>query len=244
MPMSYDEILDVLTSLTHGSQQKEYSQPSEEFYQWPYAPPQPGPQSSQTNSGTSMDNDQIVQLLTSLTHEAENQANKMDELEKQVGQIVEFMAQIQEQSEFSNANMVNSMEDFEITGSITLGSAMEVGVEPRASKQIQGEDEQLLIERDEEDTTTARVLPLPQPPRVPMPSNSGKLVPNSILSYPIPPNVLFPRRFFIPKEEESEKDIVEALPKVQSDIPILGTPKQVPDYVEIPEENCTPRRRI
>ncbi|RXH93539.1 hypothetical protein DVH24_014115 [Malus domestica] len=78
MPMSYDEILDVLTSLTQGSQQEECSQPSEEFYQWPYAPPQ----SSQTNSGTSMDNDQIVQLLTSLTHEAENQANKMDELEK------------------------------------------------------------------------------------------------------------------------------------------------------------------
>ncbi|XP_070677839.1 uncharacterized protein [Malus domestica] len=241
MPMSYDEILDVLTSLTQGSQQEECSQPSEEFYQWPYVPPQ----SSQTNSGTSMDNDQIVQLLTSLTHEGENQANKMDELEKHVGQIVEFMAQIQEQSEFSNANIVSSMEDFEITKAITLGSAMEVGAEPRASKQSQEEDEHLLIEEEEEDTPTARVeQPLPQPPRVPMPSNSGKLVTNSILSFPIPPNVPFPRRFFIPKEEESEKDIVEALPKVQSDIPILGTPKQVPDCVEIPEENCTPRRRI
>ncbi|KAM2086737.1 hypothetical protein ACFX1R_024242 [Malus domestica] len=185
------------------------------------------------------------ELLTSLTHEGENQANKMDELEKHVGQIVEFMAQIQEQSEFSNANIVNSMEDFEITKAITLGSAMEVGAEPRASKQSQEEDEHLLIEEKEEDTPTARVeQPLPQPPRVPMPSNSGKLVPNSILSFPIPPNVPFPRRFFIPKEEESEKDIVEALPKVQSDIPILGTPKQVPDCVEIPEENCTPRRRI
>ncbi|CAN6712700.1 unnamed protein product [Malus baccata var. baccata] len=237
--------LSLILGTREGSQQEEYSQPSEEFYQWPYAQPQPRPQSSQTNSGTSMDNDQIVQLLTPLTHEAENQANKMDELEKQVGQIVEFMAQIQEQSEFSNANIVNSMEDFEITGAITLGSAMEVGVEPRASKQIQGEDEQLLIEGDEEDTPTTRVeQPLPQPPRVPMPSNSGKLVPNSILSYPIPPNVPFPRRFLIPKEEGSEKDIMEALPKVQSDIPILGTPKQVSDCVEIPEENCTPRRRI
>ncbi|KAM1224985.1 hypothetical protein ACFX2G_044759 [Malus domestica] len=245
MPMSYDEILDVLTFLTQGSQQEEYSQPSEEFYQWPYAPPQPRPQSSQTNSGTLMDNDQIVQLLTSLTHEAENQANKMDELEKQVGQIVEFMAQIQEQSEFSNANIVNSMEDFEITGAITLGSAMEVGVEPRASKQIQGEDEQLLIEGDEEDTPTARVeQPLPQPPRVPMPSNSGKLVPNSILSNPIPPNVPFPRMFLIPKQEEREKDIVEALPKVQNDIPILGATKQVLDCVELFKGLCTPRRMI
>ncbi|KAM1000297.1 hypothetical protein COP2_007220 [Malus domestica] len=245
MPMSYDEILDVLTFLTQGSQQEEYSQPSEEFYQWPYAPPQPRPQSSQTNSGTLMDNDQIVQLLTSLTHEAENQANKMDKLEKQVGQIVEFMAQIQEQSEFSNANIVNSMEDFEITGAITLGSAMEVGVEPMASKQIQGEDEHLLIEGDEEDTPTARVeQPLPQPPRVPMPSNSGKLVPNSILSNPIPPNVPFPRRFLIPKQEEREKDIVEALPKVQNDILILGATKQVLDCVELFKGLCTPRRMI
>ncbi|KAM2391554.1 hypothetical protein ACFX1X_035156 [Malus domestica] len=175
----------------------------------------------------------------------QNQAKKMDELEKQVGQIVEFMAQIQEQSEFSNANIVNSMEDFEITEAITLGSAMEVGAEPRASKQSQEEDKHLLIEEEKEDTPTARVeQPLLQPPRVPMPSNSGKVVPNSIASYPIPPDVPFPRRFLIPKEEESEKDIVEALPKVQSDIALLGTPKQVPDCVEFPEANCTPRRRI
>ncbi|KAM1044279.1 hypothetical protein ACFX2A_036238 [Malus domestica] len=250
--IDYNQILNELNSLVQGSQnqakeaqQDAYWQPYEEFYTTPLQPPPPPPQQIQSNSSTSMDNDQIVQLLTSLTHEGENQANKMDELEKHVGQIVEFMAQIQEQSEFSNANIVSSMEDFEITKAITLGSAMEVGAEPRASKQSQEEDEHLLIEEEEEDTPTARVeQPLPQPPRVPMPSNSGKLVPNSILSYPIPPNVPFPRRFLIPKEEESDKDIVEALPKVQSDIPILGTPKQVPDCVEIPEENCTPRRRI
>ncbi|KAM1298129.1 hypothetical protein EV1_024603 [Malus domestica] len=250
--IDYNQILNELNSLVQGSQnqakeaqQDAYWQPYEEFYTTPLQPPPPPPQQIQSNSSTSMDNDQIVQLLTSLTHEGENQANKMDELEKHVGQIVEFMAQIQEQSEFSNANIVSSMEDFEITKAITLGSAMEVGAEPRASKQSQEEDEHLLIEEEEEDTPTARVeQPLPQPHRVPMPSNSVKLVPNSILSFPIPPNVPFPRRFFIPKEEESEKDIVEALPKVQSDIPILGTPKQVPDCVEIPEENCTPRRRI
>ncbi|KAM1185241.1 hypothetical protein ACFX2G_014869 [Malus domestica] len=250
--IDYNQILNELNSLVQGSQnqakeaqQDAYWQPYEEFYTTPMQPPPPPQQQIQSNSSTSMDNDQIVQLLTYLTHEAENQANKMDELEKHVGQIVEFMAQIQEQSEFSNANIVNSMEDFEITKAITLGSAMEVGAEPRASKQSQEEDEHLLIVEEEEDTPTARVeQPLPQPPRVPMPSNSGKLVPNSILSYPIPPNVPFPRRFLISKEEESEKDIVEALPKVQNDIPILGIPKQVPDCVEIPEENCTPRRRI
>ncbi|KAM1709603.1 hypothetical protein ACFX1T_000084 [Malus domestica] len=229
--IDYNQILEELISLAQGSQnqakeaqQGEYWQPYEGFYTTPYAPPQPPPQSSQTSSGTSLDNDTLLKLLTNLSQGQENQAKKMDELEKQVGQIVEFMAQIQEQSEFSNANIVNSMEDFEITEAITLGSTMEVGTEPRVSKQSQKEDEHLLIEEEEEDTPTARVeQPLPQPPRVHMSSNSGKVVPNSIASYPIPPNVPFPRRFLIPKEEESEKDIVEALPKVQSDIPLLGT---------------------
>ncbi|KAM2301642.1 hypothetical protein FF1_032372 [Malus domestica] len=257
--IDYNQILNELNSLLQGSQnqakedqQGGYWQQEEEFYHLPYELSHPSQQFAQFNSGTSLDNDMFNKLLTSLYQEVENrnkempiQTKKTGELEKHIGQIMEFMAQIQEQSEVSNSTIEKSKEDFEIHDAITLGSAMEVGAKPRASKQSQEEDEHLLIEEEEEDTPTARVeQPLPQPPRVPMPSNSGKLVPNSILSYPIPPNVPFPRRFLIPKEEESEKDIVEALPKVQSDIPILGTPKQVPDCVEIPEENCTPRRRI
>ena len=77
-----------------------------------------------------------------------------------------------------------------------------------------------------------------------MPSNSGEEVLSSIHSNPIPPNVPFPHRFLIPNIKESEKDIVEALPEVQSEIPILSVPNQVPDCVELFEESCTPRRRI
>ncbi|KAM1515792.1 hypothetical protein ACFX10_014857 [Malus domestica] len=71
MPMSYDEILDVLTSLTKGSQQEEYLPPSDEFYHWPYEPSQPPQQSAQFNSGTSLDNDMFNKLLTSLNQEVE-----------------------------------------------------------------------------------------------------------------------------------------------------------------------------
>ena len=245
MPMSYDEILDVLTSFTQGSQREAYSQPSEEFYQWPYAPSQPPPQSSQTNLGTSMDNDQIVQLLTSLTQEAENQDQRMSELKNQMGEIMEFMAQIQEQSERSNSTIENSKEDFEIHEAITLGSAMEVGADLKTSKPCQNMDEQLLLEEEEDAKATAREEhPLPQPPKDPTPSNSSKVVPNSIHSNIIPPNVPFPGRFLIPKEEESEKDSVEAFPKVQSTIPILGATNQIPECVEFLEENCTSRRMI
>ncbi|KAM1262750.1 hypothetical protein ACFX2G_028452 [Malus domestica] len=91
---------------------------------------------------------------------------------------------------------------------------------------------------------TLAPLPLPQPPNALPLSNTGKLGPIFVNSNPIPPNVPFPRRFFIPKQEESEKDIVEALPKVQNDIPILGATKQVLDCVELFKGLCTPRRMI
>ncbi|KAM0971490.1 hypothetical protein ACFX2A_019742 [Malus domestica] len=133
------------------------------------------------------------------------QTKKTGELEKHIGQIMEFMAQIQEQ---------------------------EV-------------DEELLIEEEEEDIHTARVdQPLPHPPKPSNPPTTSKDVPISFHSNVIPPNVPFPSRFLIPKQEESEKDIVEALPKVQQDIPILGATKQVLDRVEYFKGLCFPRRMI
>ncbi|KAM2441950.1 hypothetical protein PS1_023106 [Malus domestica] len=125
---------------------------------------------------------------------------------------MEFMAQIQEQSELSNSTIENLKENFEIHDAITLESGIEVGTSPKTSKPIQNMDEQLLFEEEEDDKATTREEP------------------------PLP--------FFIPKQEESEKDIVEALSKVQSDIPILGTPNQVPDCVEVFKEPCSPRRMI
>ena len=68
-------------------------------------------------------------------------------------------------------------------------------------------------------------------------SNSGEEVPISIHSNIFPPNVLFPCRILIPNFEETEKDVVEVLPEIQGDIPILGAPKQVP-------EPCAPRKMI
>ena len=249
------------------AQHQGYWQPYEEFYSRPMQPPQPQIQFAQSNSGSTIDYDQILNELNSLvqgslTQEAENQtkrmknqAKKMDELEKQVGQIMEFMAQIQEQSELSNSTIENLKENFEIHDAITLESGMEGGTSPKTSKPSQNMDEQLLFEEEEDDKATAREepplpqptlapLPLPQPPNAPPLSNTGKLGPIFVNSNPIPPNVPFPRRFFIPKQEESEKDIVAAFPKVHNDTPILGATNQVLDCVEMFKGLCTPRRMI
>ncbi|KAM2147008.1 hypothetical protein ACFX1Q_003803 [Malus domestica] len=125
-------------------QQDGYWQQEEEFYSRPIQPPQ---QYAQFNSGTSLDNDMFNKLLTSLNQEVENrntevqnQAKKTGELEKQIGQIMEFTAQIQEQSELSNSTIENLKDDFEIHNAITLGSAMEVGGEPKTSKPSQNMD--------------------------------------------------------------------------------------------------------
>ncbi|KAM1757638.1 hypothetical protein ACFX11_006872 [Malus domestica] len=149
------------------------------------------------------------------------------------------MGQIQEQSKLSSSTIVNSMRDFEIADAITLGSGMEVGAEPKMSKHSLEMDKELLSEEEEEDLATASFeKALPQHPIIsnpidaatlaPLPSNSSKVVLNSILSNLSPPNVPFPRRFMQSKKEESEKDILEAFQKLQVNIPILGTIKLVP----------------
>ncbi|KAM1225214.1 hypothetical protein ACFX2G_044963 [Malus domestica] len=227
MPMNYNEILEGLISVAQGLQKEEQLPPSEEFYQWPYEPSQPPQQSTQFNLGTSLDNDTLNKLLTSLNQGVENQNQEMqdqvkrvDELEMQVGQIVEFMAQIRDQSD---------MKDEAV---------------PEPSKHSPNMDELLLQAEEEEDDLGSLEEFLLQAPQIPMSSNSGDEVLNSLHSNIIPPNVLCPCRFFIPNIKESEKDIVEALPKVQSDIPILGAPKQVPDGIETFKEPCTPRKGI
>ncbi|KAM1925350.1 hypothetical protein ACFX13_032637 [Malus domestica] len=232
--INYNQILNELNCLVQGSQnqakeaqQDAYWQPYEEFYTTPIQPPQHPPQQFQSNQSTSLDNDTLNKLLTSLNQGVENQNQEMqnrvkivDELDMQVGQIVELMAQIRDQSD---------MKDEAI---------------PEPSKHCPNMDELLLQAEEEEDDLGSLEEFLLQAPQIPMSSNSGEEVLNSLHSNIIPPNVLFPCRFFIPNIKESEKDIVEALPKVQSDIPILGAPKQVPDGIETFKEPCTPRKGI
>ncbi|KAM1583223.1 hypothetical protein ACFX10_030864 [Malus domestica] len=146
----------------------------------------------------------------------QNQAKKTGELEKQIGQIMKFMAQIQEQSELSNSTIENLKEDFEIHDALTLGSAMKVGGEPKISKPSQNMDEQLLLEEEENNKATIREEPpLPQPHMPSMPSTTTKVSLNSICPDPVSPNVLIPCRIMQSKEEKGEKGIFETFPKNQ-----------------------------
>ncbi|KAM1631513.1 hypothetical protein ACFX2K_019520 [Malus domestica] len=84
---------------------------------------------------------------------------------------------------------------------------------------------------------------LPQPPKDPKPSNSGKVVPNLTHFNPIPPNAPFLRRFMQAKNEDDEKDILETFRKVHVNIPLLNAIKQIPKYAKFLKKLCTTRKR-
>ncbi|CAN6716349.1 unnamed protein product [Malus baccata var. baccata] len=228
-----------------GQQQSTFRQQPLGFYQKLFATTQPKAQPTQTNSGSSIDNDQIFQLLTSMAQGMQNRDKMMDELEKQVGQIAEFMGQFREQGKLPSSTVVNPRGGVETAKAVTLRSGKEVGTEPQPSKSAPKEDEKLQIEEENQAKATARVeTPLPQPPK---PSNSatiGKEGPIQVNSNVIPPDVPFPSRFLQAKNEEEEKDVLETFRKVHVNIPLLDAIKQIPKYAKFLKKLCTTRKRI
>ncbi|CAN6579371.1 unnamed protein product [Malus baccata var. baccata] len=230
-----------------GQQQSGFRQQPPGFYQKPFAPTQPQAQPAQ-KSGTSIDNDQILNLLTSMAHSMQTRDKKVDELEKQVGQIVEFMGQFREQGKLPSSTVVNPNGGFESAKAITLRSGKQVGSDPQPSKSRSNEVEELIIEEEEQGKATARVdTPIPQALSGPKLSNSskeGKNVSNSVPTNVFPSNAPFPNKFKQAKKEEAEKDILETFRKVQVNIPLLDAIKQVPRYAKFLKELCTTRKRI
>ncbi|CAN6710901.1 unnamed protein product [Malus baccata var. baccata] len=157
-------------------------------------------------------------------------------MEKQIGQIAEFVKQFKEQYKLPSSTVVNQNEGFEFAKAMSLRSGKQVGSDPQPSNSRSNEVEELIIEDEEQSTLTARVeTPLSKASKAPKPSNSankGKEVPILINTNVVPPNVPFPRRFMQSKKEEAEKDILETFRKVQVNIPLLDAIKQVPRYAK------------
>ncbi|CAN6580904.1 unnamed protein product [Malus baccata var. baccata] len=170
---------------------------------------------------------------------------RMDELEKQVGQIAEFMGQFREQGKLPSSIVVNPKGGFETAKAITLRSGKEVGTEPTPSKSAPKEDEKFQIEEEEQAKATARIeQSLPHPPNASNPSTIGKKGSIPINSNVIPPDVPFPSRFLQAKNEEEEKDVLETFRKVHVNIPLLDAIKQIPKYAKFLKKLCTTRKRI
>ncbi|CAN6716289.1 unnamed protein product [Malus baccata var. baccata] len=224
------------------------------FFPKTYGPPQNQAQSDPSASGTSLDNDALLKILTKLSNGQEDQAKAMqnqdkmvDQLEKQIGQIAEFVGKFRDPGQLPSSTIPNPKGGFESAKAITLRSGKEVGAGP-TSKTGHNEDEILQMEEEESRLPTAKVVPpLPQAPSIPnLPnlSHKGKNVSNSVHTNVFPSNVPFPSRFMQTKKEEAEKDILETFRKVQVNIPLLDAIKQVPRYAKFLKELCTTRKRM
>ncbi|KAM1376172.1 hypothetical protein ACFX2F_037941 [Malus domestica] len=222
------------------------------FYTKPFVPNQNQVQTAPPTSGTSLDNDQVVKLLTTLTQEVQTQNKerqiqdkRVDNLEKQMGQIAEFMGQIREQGRLPSSTVVNPKGGFETAKAIMLRSGKQVGADSNISKSSQDEEDKLMQEEAQRAKPTAKDdQSMPPPSNPPKSSSTTKVSPNSTFSSSIPLNVPFPGRFRQSKKEEAEKDILETFRKVQVNIPLLDAIKQVPRYAKFLKELCTTRRRI
>ncbi|KAM1578698.1 hypothetical protein PS2_040320 [Malus domestica] len=130
-------------------QQSAFRQQPPGFYQRPYAPAQPPTQPAQNNSGSSFDNAQVIQLLTTLAKgqenqakdmhnyakEVQNQAQEVTELKRQMRQMAEFMGQFSRQlGKLPSSTDVNPKGGFESAKAITLRSGKEARSDPSPSK--------------------------------------------------------------------------------------------------------------
>ncbi|CAN6576790.1 unnamed protein product [Malus baccata var. baccata] len=225
------------------------------FFPKTYGPPQNQAQSGPSASGTSLDNDALLKILTKLSNGQEDQAKAMqnqdkrvDQLEKQIGQIAEFVGKFQDPGQLPSSTIQNPKGGFESAKAILLRSGKEIGAGSTPSQTSPKSDVNVLIEDEESSMPTAKVVPpLPQVPKAPNLSNSankGKNVSNSVHTNVFPSNVPFPSRFMQTKKEEAEKDILETFRKVQVNIPLLDAIKQVPRYAKFLKEFCTTRKRM
>ncbi|CAN6583791.1 unnamed protein product [Malus baccata var. baccata] len=225
------------------------------FFPKTYGPSQNQAQSGPNASGTSLDNDALLKILTKLSNGQEDQAKAMqiqdkrvDQLEKQIGQIAEFVGQFREQGKLPSSTIANPKGGFETANAIMLRSGKEVGAGSTPPKTGHNEDEILQMEEKESKQPTARVVPpLPQVSNAPKPSNlsnKGKNVLNSSPTNHFPFNVPFPSRFLQSKNEEEEKDVLETFRKVQVNIPLLDAIKQIPKYAKCLKKLCTTKKRF
>ncbi|CAN6687767.1 unnamed protein product [Malus baccata var. baccata] len=222
------------------------------FFPKTYGTPQNQAQSGPSASGTSLDNDALLKILTKLSNGQKDQAKAMqnqdkrvDQLEKQIGQIAEFVGKFRDPGQLPSSTIPNPNGGFESAKAILLRSGKEIGAGFTPSRTGPKSDVHVLIEEEESSMPTAKVEPqVPKAPNLSNSANKGKNVSNSVHTNVFPSNVPFPSRFMQTKKEEAEKDILETFRKVQVNIPLLDAIKQVPRYAKFMKELCTTRKRM
>ncbi|XP_062010355.1 uncharacterized protein LOC133726754 [Rosa rugosa] len=225
-----------------------FQQRPQGFYQKPQ-PPNPTPFNSNFNSNaSSSSNDELIRTLTKSTqaliagqtHHG-NQINAIstdvNEMKKQMSQVVEFMGKFHEQGKLPSGTIPNP--HFEQAQFVTTRSGKTLVDPPKPPKKVSTS-----IIEEEEDPATSKAQ-LTSPPSNEKPNTQGHVSNsfNSVIANPSSSPLPFPSRYAKSKKDEAEKAILETFKNVQINIPLLEAIKQIPKYAKFLKELCTTRRQ-
>ncbi|KAM5578091.1 hypothetical protein ABKV19_008423, partial [Rosa sericea] len=219
------------------------------FYQKPQ-PLNPTPFNSNYNSNasSSSSNDELIRTLTKSTqaliagqtHHG-NQINAIstdvNEMKKQMSQVVDFMGKFHEQGKLPSGTIPNP--HFEQAKAVTTRSGKTLVAPPKPQNKI---STSILEEEEDPATSKAHVT---SPPSFAKPETQGN-VPNlfnSVIANHSPSSLPFPSRFAKSKKDDADKAILETFKKVQINIPLLEAIRQIPKYAKFLKELCTTRRQ-
>ncbi|CAN6685894.1 unnamed protein product [Malus baccata var. baccata] len=183
------------------------------FFPKTYGPPQNQAQSGPSASGTSLDNDALLKILTKLSNGQEDQAKAMqnqdkrvDQLEKQIGQIAEFVGKFRDPGQLPSSTIPNPKGGFESSKAILLRSGKEIGAGSTPSQTGPKSDVNVQIEEEESSMPTAKVVPpLPQVPKAPNLSNSA----NKDAIKQVPRYAKFLKELCTTRKRMSTKEVVK-----------------------------------
>ncbi|CAN6721074.1 unnamed protein product [Malus baccata var. baccata] len=242
-------------------QQGGFRQQPPGFFTKPYAPPHVPQQSAPNASGTSLDNDTLLKLLSNLSQGQENQTKAMqsqdkrvDQLEKQIGQIADFVSKFRDPGQLPSpsSTIPNPKGGFESAKAILLRSGKEVGAGPQPSTSGLKEDEKLQFEKEDTSPPTAKVnTPLPQASIGPNMSNSANKGLKDILHEMMQfgafgaKSELGLKRTCLEHKNDPYLHLCYNLTKRGFNLcAYLFRIKQVPRYAKFLKELCTTRKRM
>ncbi|XP_062028611.1 uncharacterized protein LOC133744532 [Rosa rugosa] len=161
----------------------------------------------------------------------------VNEMKKQMSQVVEFMGKFHEQGKLPSGTIPNP--HFEQAKVVTTRSGKTLVDLPKPPKKISTS-----ILEEEEDPATSKAQ-MTSPPSNAKPNIQGHISNsfNSVIANPSSSPLPFPSRYAKSKKDEAEKAILETFKKVQINIPLLEAIKQIPKYAKFLKELCTTRRQ-
>ncbi|KAM5578089.1 hypothetical protein ABKV19_008421, partial [Rosa sericea] len=188
---------------------------------------------------TSLERD-MLDAASGQTHHG-NQINAIstdvNEMKKQMSQVVEFMGKFHEQGKLPSGTIPNP--HFEQAKAVTTRSGKTLVAPPKPQHKI---STSILEEEEDPATSKAHVT---SPPSIAKPNTQGNASNsfNSVIANPSSSPLPFPSRYAKSKKDEAEKAILETFKKVQINIPLLEAIKQIPKYAKFLKEFCTTRRQ-